>query len=66
MNSQGKLTGWTAVLILAGIGLAIAGAALSPATLPACLLVGRCPTCTPRSAERPGNARSARTSAPRR
>ena len=30
MNDNGRLTGWTALLILAGIGLALAGGALAP------------------------------------
>lgn len=30
MNDQGKLTGWTEFLIVAGIGLALAGGALAP------------------------------------
>lgn len=30
MNDQGKLTGWTAFLILAGVGLVLAGGALAP------------------------------------
>ena len=30
MDDKGKMTGWTAFLVLAGIGLAIAGGALAP------------------------------------
>jgi len=41
MNDNGKLTGWTSLLILAGIGLVLAGAALAPDnSLPTWLLVG--------------------------
>ena len=39
MKPDGKLTGWTALLILAGFGLGIVGAALAPPTTPTLLLV---------------------------
>ena len=39
MNDKGHLTGWTAFLIVAGIGMAIAGAVLAPDTLPTFLLI---------------------------
>ncbi len=34
MDDNGRFTGWTAFLILAGIGLAIAGGALAPDNSP--------------------------------
>jgi hypothetical protein len=40
MNTRGHLTGCTSLLILAGLGLAIAGAAMAPDTLPTWLMAG--------------------------
>jgi hypothetical protein len=40
MNDQGRFTGWTGLLVLAGMALAITGALLAPATLPTRLLAG--------------------------
>ena len=40
MNAKGHLTGWTSLLILAGIGLSIADAAMAPETLPTWLMAG--------------------------
>jgi hypothetical protein len=41
MDDKGKLTGWTVFLILAGLGLVIAGGALaSDSSLPTWLLIG--------------------------
>ncbi len=40
MNARGRLTGWTSLLILAGIGLSIAGVAMAPETLPTWLMAG--------------------------
>jgi membrane protein required for beta-lactamase induction len=40
MSAKGHLTGWTSLLILAGIGLAIAGAVMAPETLPTWLMAG--------------------------
>jgi hypothetical protein len=40
MTAKGHLTGWTSLLILAGIGLSIAGVAMAPQTLPTWLMAG--------------------------
>ena len=39
MDDKGKLTGWTALLTVAGIGLMLAGGALAPDSLPTYLMV---------------------------
>ena len=40
MNDQGKLTPFTVLLILGGLGMALAGGILAPDTLPTALLGG--------------------------
>lgn len=40
MKNDGHLTGWTCLLLLAGLGLGAAGGILAPATLPTWLLIG--------------------------
>jgi hypothetical protein len=40
VNDKGHPTGWTALLIVAGFALAIAGGVLAPDSLPVYMLVG--------------------------